>query len=88
MDFQDFSPKAAIPAAVSLSAYLGGAQDLMRTPLQDLVQQIEKGTLGPLIGPIFGLDQIVEAYRCMEKTVLGKKSWYSLKLLLISELGA
>lgn len=71
--FSDFSPMDAIPTAVSLTTYSGGAEDFMRTPLQDLVQQIEQGTLGPQIGQVFMLDQIVEAHRCMEENRAGGK---------------
>jgi len=70
---QDFSPMDAIPTAVCLTTYSGGAEDFMRTPLQDLVQQIEKGMLRPQIGQIFELDQIVEAHRCMEENRAGGK---------------
>jgi NADPH:quinone reductase-like Zn-dependent oxidoreductase len=70
---QDFSPMDAIPTAVSLTTYSGGAEDFMRTPLQDLVQQIEKGMLRPQIGQVFELDQIVEAHRCMEENRAGGK---------------
>lgn len=71
--FSDFSPMGAIPTAVSLTTYSGGAEDFMRTPLQDLVQQIEKGTLRPQIGQVFKLDQIAEAHRCMEENRAGGK---------------
>ena len=63
----------AIPTAVSLTTYAGGADDFMRTPLQDLVQQIETGTLRPRIGQLFSLDQIVEAHACMEESRAGGK---------------
>ena len=71
--FQEFSPMGAIPTAVSLTTYSGGADDFIRTPLQDLVQQIEKGTLRPQVGQVFSLDQIVEAHRCMEENRAGGK---------------
>lgn len=71
--FQEFSPMGAIPTAVSLTTYAGGSQDFIRTPLQDLVQQIEKGTLRPQVGHVFSLDQIVEAHRCMEENRAGGK---------------
>ncbi len=71
--FQEFSPMGAIPTAVSLTTYAGGAEDFIRTPLQDLVQQIEKGTLRPQIGQVFSLDQIVDAHRCMEENRAGGK---------------
>ena len=51
----------------------GGADDFVRTPLQELVQQIEKGTLRLQIGQVFSLDQIVEAHRCMEENRAGGK---------------
>ena len=70
---QDFSPMGAIPTAVSLTTYAGGAEDFIRTPLQDLIQQIEKGMLRPQIGQVFSLDQIVEAHRCMEENRAGGK---------------
>ena len=71
--FREFSPMGAIPTAVSLTTYAGGAEDFIRTPLQDLVRQIEKGTLRPQIGQVFSLDQIVEAHRCMEENRAGGK---------------
>ena len=71
--FQEFSPMGAIPTAVSLTTYAGGADDFIRTPLQDLVQQIEKGKLRPQIGQVFFLDQIVEAHACMEENRAGGK---------------
>lgn len=71
--FEEFSPMGAIPTAVSLTTYAGGADDFIRTPLQDLVRQIEKGTLRPQVGQLFSLDQIVEAHRCMEDNQAGGK---------------
>ncbi len=71
--FPKFSPMDAIPTAVCLTTYAGGAEDFMRTPLQDLVQQIEKGTLRPQIGQVFALDQIAEAHACMEENRAGGK---------------
>lgn len=65
--FNEFSPMGAIPTAVNLTTYSGGAEDFMRTPLQGLVEQIERGTLRPRIGQVFKLDEIVEAHRCMEE---------------------
>lgn len=70
---RDFSPMGAIPAAVSLTTYAGGADDFIRTPLQELVQQIENGTLRPQVGKVFSIDLIVEAHRCMEENRAGGK---------------
>ena len=70
---KDFSPWVAIPTAVSLTTYSGGAEDFIRTPLQQLVRQVEKGALRLEVGRVFSLDQIVEAHRCMEENRAGGK---------------
>ena len=72
-EFDSFSPMGAIPTAVCLTTYSGGPDDFMRTPLQELIQQIEAGTLSPRIGKVFALDDIVEAHRCMEENRAGGK---------------
>jgi NADPH:quinone reductase-like Zn-dependent oxidoreductase len=69
----NFSPMDAIPTAVSLTTYAGGADDFMLTPLQDLVKQIAEGTLSVQVGRTFRLDEIVEAHRCMEANKAGGK---------------
>jgi NADPH:quinone reductase-like Zn-dependent oxidoreductase len=45
----------------------------MRTPIQELLEQIETGTLTVQIGKVFRLDEIVEAHRCMEQNKAGGK---------------
>ena len=65
--FDSFSPMDAIPTAVSLTTYDGGAEDFMRTPLETLAQQIAAGRLHVRIGRTFLLDEIVEAHRWMEE---------------------
>jgi NADPH:quinone reductase-like Zn-dependent oxidoreductase len=45
----------------------------MRTPLQELVDQIAAGTLRVQIGKTFSLDEIVEAHRVMEENKAGGK---------------
>jgi NADPH:quinone reductase-like Zn-dependent oxidoreductase len=69
----DFSPMDEIPTAVGLTTYSGSAEDFMRTPLQQLVEQIAAGGLRVQIGRTFHLDQIVEAHRCMEDNKAGGK---------------
>ena len=69
----DFSPMDAIPTAVSLTTYDGGAEDFMLTPLENLVQQVAAGKLQVQIGQTFRLDEIVEAHRCMEQNKAGGK---------------
>jgi NADPH:quinone reductase-like Zn-dependent oxidoreductase len=71
--FDNFSPMASIPTAVGLTSYSGGADDFIRTPLQDLVKSVEEGALKPQIGQVFHLDNTVEAHRCMESNVAGGK---------------
>ena len=71
--FEDFSPMEAIPTAVCLTTYAGESEDFLRTPLQDLVDQIAAGTLRVQVGKTFPLDQIVEAHRCMEENNAGGK---------------
>jgi NADPH:quinone reductase-like Zn-dependent oxidoreductase len=69
----DFAPMEAIPTAVSLTSYNGRSEDFMRTPLQQLVEQVAAGALHVQIGKTFHLDDIVEAHRCMEENKAGGK---------------
>lgn len=71
--FDSFSPMESIPTAVSLTTYSGGSEDFMQTPLQELIQQIEEGNLHIQIGKTFGLDEVVEAHKCMERNQAGGK---------------
>ncbi len=71
--FDSFSPMGVIPTAVSLTTYSGGTEDFMQTPLQELIEQIEKGTLKVKVGKVFTLDQIVEAHGAMEANRSGGK---------------
>ena len=69
----NFSPMDMIPTAVSLTTYDGGPEDFMRTPLEELIEQIAAGTLHVNVGKVFHLDQIAEAHRCMEENRAGGK---------------
>jgi NADPH:quinone reductase-like Zn-dependent oxidoreductase len=71
--FQNFAPMEAIPTAVSLTTYAGESEDFMRTPLEDLVEQIAAGTLRVQVGKTFHLNEIAEAHRCMEENKAGGK---------------
>ena len=71
--FDEFAPMDAIPTAVCLTVYAGESEDFMRTPLQELAEQVEAGTLHVQIGKTFQLDQIVEAHRSMEENRAGGK---------------
>jgi len=71
--FDNFAPMETIPTAVCLTSYAGESEDFMRTPLNELVEQIAAGTLHVQIGKTFLLDEIVEAHRCMEENKAGGK---------------
>jgi NADPH:quinone reductase-like Zn-dependent oxidoreductase len=71
--FDTFAPMEAIPSAVCLTTYAGESDDFMRTPLDELIEQISAGTLKVQVGKIFHLDEIVEAHRCMEENKAGGK---------------
>jgi NADPH:quinone reductase-like Zn-dependent oxidoreductase len=71
--FDNFAPMEAIPTAVSLTTYAGEAEDFMRMPLEQLLEQITAGSLQVQVGKAFQLDEIVEAHRCMEDNKAGGK---------------
>jgi NADPH:quinone reductase-like Zn-dependent oxidoreductase len=71
--FDTFAPMEAIPTAVCLTTYAGESDDFMRTPLEELIEQISAGTLKVQVGKTFHLDEIVEAHRCMEENKAGGK---------------
>jgi NADPH:quinone reductase-like Zn-dependent oxidoreductase len=70
---EDFSPMEAIPTSVCLTTYAGEAEDFMRTPLEELCEQVSSGKLRVQVGKVFTLDEIVEAHRCMEENSAGGK---------------
>lgn len=65
--FQEFTPLDAIPSTVSLTTYNGGPGEFHKTPLNDLIKQIEQGRMHVQVGRVFYLDEIIEAHRCMEE---------------------
>ncbi len=72
-EFERFSPMDAIPTAVSLTTYAGGAEDFMATPLQDFIDQLESAGANAPIGMVFAIDEIIEAHRAMEDNRAGGK---------------
>jgi NADPH:quinone reductase-like Zn-dependent oxidoreductase len=72
-ELRNFSPMAAIPTSVCLTAYSGGVNEFMAAPLQSLVEQIEAGAMRVPIGRVFTIDQIVEAHRIMDANAAGGK---------------
>ncbi len=71
--FDHFAPMEAIPTSVCLTSYAGEVEDFMKTPLQELCDQIGAGELHVQVGKVFRLDQIVEAHRLMEENKAGGK---------------
>lgn len=69
----DFEVMAAVPTAVCLTTYQGDEKDFVNTPLEEMVQQIKKGTLKVSVGKTFLLEEIVEAHRTMEENRAGGK---------------
>ena len=72
-ELERFSPMGAIPTAVNLTTYSGGAEDFISTPLQQVVDAVEAETFVPPIGRTFTIDDIVEAHRTMEANTAGGK---------------
>lgn len=72
-EFERFSPMGAIPTAVNLTTYSGGAEDFISTPLQQVVDAVEAGTFAAPIGRTFVIDDIVEAHHVMESNSAGGK---------------
>ncbi len=66
-ELEAFRPMGTIPTAVSLTTYAGGAENFIDTPLQDFVDAIDAGTAKIRTGPVFSIDDIVEAHRTMEE---------------------
>ena len=71
--FEQFAPMEKIPTAVCLTSYAGESDDFMRTPLEELAQQIAAGSLRIQVGHTFPMKDIVEAHRMMEENKAGGK---------------
>ena len=69
----EFDPMEAIPTAVCLTSYAGESEDFMRTPLQQLAEQVASRRLRVEVGRTFRLEEIVEAHRTMEENRSGGK---------------
>lgn len=62
-----------VPTSVCLTSHELVRSSGIRTPLQELVNQIEAGTLQASVAKTFRLDGIVEAHRMMEENRAGGK---------------
>ena len=56
---------------LALTIYAGESADFMRTPLEELAQQIAAGTLHVQVARVFQLDEIADAHRLMEENRAG-----------------
>ena len=65
--FEEFAPMNSIPTAVKLTTYAGSADDLLATPLDDILAKLVSGAMKLPI-KTFKMDQIVEAHDFMEHT--------------------
>lgn len=69
----NWNPMESIPMGVYLTAYSGGPEEFMETPLSDLARKVKEGKLKLRIGKTFSLDEIVDAHRFLEQNkALGK----------------
>jgi len=68
-----FNPMEFIPTAVNLTAYSGGVEEFMKTPLNDILRKVEDGSMVVTVGKVFQLDDIVEAARVQEANTAGGK---------------
>jgi NADPH:quinone reductase-like Zn-dependent oxidoreductase len=70
---EKFQPMSDIPTAVCLTSYAGDSEDFLRTPLEELAQQVAAGSLRVPVARTFRLDEIAEAHRYMEENRAGGK---------------
>lgn len=68
-----FNPMEGIPTSVNLTAYSGGKEDFLATPLEELAAQVKEGKLKIQVGKVFKLEEIVEAHALMEGNNAGGK---------------
>jgi len=71
--FDNFAPMDAIPTGVCLTVYAGESDDFMRTPLNELAEQVTSGKLNVQVGRTFHFDEIAAAHRLMEQNQAGGK---------------
>ena len=64
-----FEPMQAIPSTVCLTSYGGGPLEFMKTPLNDLLKQIEVGKLPLQVGRVFQIDEIVLAHETVDNNL-------------------
>lgn len=71
---ENVNPMELIPMGVCLTAYGGGPDEFMQTPVDDIVRQIAEGKFKVQVGKVFSkLNDIVEAHELMESNKAGGK---------------
>lgn len=64
-----FKPMEAIPGQVYLTKYSGGPKELQEMPFNDLLKQVEAGSLHVEVGKVFRIDEIAGAHDTMDKNL-------------------
>lgn len=62
---RDSNPMELIPTGIYLTAYSGGPNDFMQTPLQRIVKQVQEG-MHVEMGKTFKLEEVQQAHELME----------------------
>jgi NADPH:quinone reductase-like Zn-dependent oxidoreductase len=70
---KEWNPMEGIPMSVCLTCYSGGPKEFAETPLDELLKQVEDGSLKVVVGKVFKLSEIVEAHRVMDANTAGGK---------------
>ncbi|KAF2486901.1 alcohol dehydrogenase zinc-binding domain protein [Neohortaea acidophila] len=68
-----WNPMEHIPVAVALTVYGGWVEEFLQMPLQELIEQVERGELKVPIGRVLRLEEIVEGHRLMDASAAGGK---------------
>ena len=63
---KDFNPMTEIPVTVKLTSYAGNTDDFINMPLQEILGDIEAGSLKIPLGQVFHLDEIIEAHQALD----------------------
>lgn len=70
---KEFYPMDWLPNGVRLTAYSGGASDLKPAELQEFLDAVAAGEITVPIGPVYRLEDIVQAHKDMERGTAGGK---------------
>lgn len=70
---ENLNPMELIPSAVLWTVYSGSEKDFLKTPMQEVVRQVEAGSLKIALGKSFKLHEIVQAHELMDSNKAGGK---------------